>query len=228
MARERRDPLVHPRVVLHRARAERVGPGVEVEVAPRDPVVVADDLGLGDLGELGGLRAQEALGDQLGDRRLGNVGRRQDGGAAALDRALEDRDDRVALLRRGGAGVRGRRRGGGWAGASLTTQPPSGLALSPRYPGTKRHPPRRSRRRASPRGGRCPRRSAARSGAISSPSAYSVVLPAEPIPGGDPVLGAAIQHRRARRARASRRTPATTGASWSSSTPSMSAKRSRA
>ena len=51
VAGERGDALVEPRVVLHRARAERVDPGVEVEVAAREPVVVADDLGLGDLGE---------------------------------------------------------------------------------------------------------------------------------------------------------------------------------
>ena len=48
---QRRDPLVELRVVLHRARAERVEAGVEVEVAAREPVVVADDLRLGDLGQ---------------------------------------------------------------------------------------------------------------------------------------------------------------------------------
>ena len=56
VAGERRDLLVEARVVLHRARAERVRPGVEVEVAPREPVVVADDLRLGDLGQRGAAR----------------------------------------------------------------------------------------------------------------------------------------------------------------------------
>ena len=85
VARQGRDALVEPRVVLHRARAERVGAGVEVEVAPRDPVVVADDLGLGDLGQVGGLLAQQVRRDQLVERALGDVGGRHVGGAAALD-----------------------------------------------------------------------------------------------------------------------------------------------
>ena len=49
VAGQRGDPLVQLRVVLHRARAERVEAGVEVEVALREAVVVADDLRLGDL-----------------------------------------------------------------------------------------------------------------------------------------------------------------------------------
>ena len=63
-----------PRVVLHRARAERVEAGVEVEVAARDAVVVADDLGLGDLGQPRRLGAQQARRDQLVERRLGDAG----------------------------------------------------------------------------------------------------------------------------------------------------------
>ena len=60
VAGQRRDPLVEPRVVLHRAGAERVEAGVEVEVAAREPVVVADDLRLGDLGQARRLGAQQA------------------------------------------------------------------------------------------------------------------------------------------------------------------------
>ena len=100
VAGERRDLLVQARVVLHRARAERVRPRVEVEVPARDAVVVADDLGLGDLGELGGLLAKEVLRDQLGERGLGHVALGHDGRAPALDRALEDRARLVALHRR--------------------------------------------------------------------------------------------------------------------------------
>ena len=59
VARQRRDALVQLRVVLHRARAERVEAGVEVEVALGQPVVVADDLRLGDLRQLRRLRAAE-------------------------------------------------------------------------------------------------------------------------------------------------------------------------
>ncbi len=99
VARQRRNALVDARVVLHRARAERVGPGVEVEVAARDPVVVAHDLGLGDLGELCGLGAQVLLGDDFGEWRFRHSRRRQHSGAAALDAALEDRDHGVPLLR---------------------------------------------------------------------------------------------------------------------------------
>ena len=60
VARQRGDALVQLRVVLHRARAERVEAGVEVEVALREPVVVAHDLRLGDLGQLRRLGAAEA------------------------------------------------------------------------------------------------------------------------------------------------------------------------
>ena len=63
VAGQRRDPLVQLGVVLHRARAERVEAGVEIEVALRQAVVVADDLGLGDL------RAAAAA--RRGERRPG-------------------------------------------------------------------------------------------------------------------------------------------------------------
>ncbi len=112
MAGERRDPLVQPRVVLHRARPERVGARVQVEVPARQAVVVAHDLGLGDLGQCGGLRAQEPLRDEVGEGARGDVEGRERGGAAARDRALVDRHHQLALLRGRGIGVGGGRRGG--------------------------------------------------------------------------------------------------------------------
>ncbi len=69
------DPLVQLRVVLHRARAQRVEAGVEVEVALAEPVVVAHDLGLGHLGQLGRRLAAQARGQQLVERPLGDVER---------------------------------------------------------------------------------------------------------------------------------------------------------
>src|SRR5918998_3335664 len=106
---ERRDALVEAGVVLHRARAERVEAGVEVEVAARDAVEVAHDLGLGDLGKL--RRALAALPgrDQLVERALGHIGVGYDGGTASLAGALEDGHRAIALHRRlavqpGGAG----------------------------------------------------------------------------------------------------------------------------
>ena len=98
VAGQRRDPLVQLRVVLHRARAERVEAGVEVEVLLRERVVVAHDLGLGDLGQLGRLAC--------GSRRAGSRSatpapraRRARGGANARRpslRALVDRHRVVA------------------------------------------------------------------------------------------------------------------------------------
>ena len=70
VAGQRRDPLVEARVVLHRAGAERVEAGVEVEVAAREAVVVADDLRLGDLGQPRRLRSQQVRRDQLLERGL--------------------------------------------------------------------------------------------------------------------------------------------------------------
>ena len=132
VAGKRGDLLVEPRVVLHRARAERIRARVEVEVAPRDPVVVADDLGLGDLGQARALGAQQALGDQLGERRLVEavgVGRRQHGRAPALDRALVDRGRGVAL--RGGRDLRrGRRAGLGGGGGVGHAGASSGIGAS--------------------------------------------------------------------------------------------------
>ncbi len=63
-------PLVDARVVLHRARAERVEAGVDPEVAGREGGEVAQHLGLGELGEPRRRRASLTLG-QLGDRQVG-------------------------------------------------------------------------------------------------------------------------------------------------------------
>src|SRR5205823_13062018 len=49
--RQRDDALVHARVVLHRARAERVEAGVDSERARRQLAEMADDLGLGEPGQ---------------------------------------------------------------------------------------------------------------------------------------------------------------------------------
>jgi hypothetical protein len=100
VARQRGDALVQLRVVLHRARAERVEARVQVEVALGEAVVVADDLGLGDLGQLRRLGTAEAVRQQVlpvGDVELGR-GERAPPGL----RLLVDRAGAVALL--GGLG----------------------------------------------------------------------------------------------------------------------------
>ena len=61
MSGQRRDALVQARVVLHRARAERVEARVEIEVPLRQADVVAHDLRLGDLRQPRRLLAAEAL-----------------------------------------------------------------------------------------------------------------------------------------------------------------------
>ena len=92
------DPLVEARVVLHRAGAERVEAGVEVEVPAREAVVVADDLGLGDLGQARRLLAQQLRRDQVLERGLRDFGVGQDRGPPPRLRALVDRQDRFLLL----------------------------------------------------------------------------------------------------------------------------------
>ena len=62
-AGQRDDPLVDPRVVLHRAAAERVEAGVDPEVAIGERGEVADDLVLGHLGE-----ARRPLASKLGGK----------------------------------------------------------------------------------------------------------------------------------------------------------------
>ena len=92
MAGQRGHALVELGVVLHRAGAERVEAGVEVEVALRQPVVVADDLGLGDLGELRRLGSAQLGRQQLVQRPLGHVeGRRHERPTSRLG-ALVDRE----------------------------------------------------------------------------------------------------------------------------------------
>ncbi len=100
VAGQRRDPLVQPRVVLHRAGAERVEAAVEIEVAARELVVVADDLRLGDLRQRRRLGPQQVGRDQLLQRRLRDAGVREHGGAPARLRLLVDRLRAFALHRR--------------------------------------------------------------------------------------------------------------------------------
>jgi hypothetical protein len=91
------DPLVQLGVVLHRARAERVEAGVEIEVPLGQAVVVAHDLGLGDLGQAGRLGAPGVRREQLVERSLGHVELRGGKRPAAVLRALEDREGVVGL-----------------------------------------------------------------------------------------------------------------------------------
>ncbi len=114
VAGQRRDALVQLRVVLHRARAERVEALVEVEVLRGQRRVVAHELRLGDLGQLGRRLTPCGGRQQLVERDLGHVERRCREGAAALDRAFED-GQRVGL---GGSVARGGNVLGAHAGAS--------------------------------------------------------------------------------------------------------------
>ena len=100
VAGQRSDPLVQPRVVLHRARPERVEARVEVEVAARELDVVAHQLGLGDLGQARGRVTAQRRRQQLGGLDLGHVERGRDERAAARGALLEDRRRAVALHRR--------------------------------------------------------------------------------------------------------------------------------
>ena len=69
-ARQRREALVDPRVVLHRAGAERVEAGVDSEVARRELGEVPHQVRLGELGQARRLGARE-LGRHLGARQVG-------------------------------------------------------------------------------------------------------------------------------------------------------------
>ena len=80
-AGERGDALVDPRVVLHRAGAERVEAGVDAEVAVGEVREVADDLVLGQLGQPRRLLARER-GRHLGHGQA--VVREATGAAARL------------------------------------------------------------------------------------------------------------------------------------------------
>src|SRR5919108_195529 len=92
-------PLMELRVVLHRAGTERVEALVEVEVLRRQRRVVAYELRLRDLGELGRAVPDDARRKQLVDRHRRDVGLGGDERAAALPRALEDRE--CVLVRAG-------------------------------------------------------------------------------------------------------------------------------
>ena len=85
-AGKRREPLVHARVVLHRAGAERIEAGVDAERAVGERREVADDLRLRELGQARRSRPAQRVG-QLGD---GQVGARRTTGAATRAGALED------------------------------------------------------------------------------------------------------------------------------------------
>ena len=87
---QRRNALVELRVVLHRARAERVEALVQVEVLRRQRRVVAHQLGLRDLGQLRRPLADRTRREQLLDRHLGHVQLRRGERPAAGPRALED------------------------------------------------------------------------------------------------------------------------------------------
>ena len=99
VAGQRGDALVQARVVLHRARAERVEAGVEVEVALGEAHVVAHDLRLGELRQprrLGAAQLAEQLrGVDRGDVERGALERAPTGRAA-----LEDREHGLLRWRR--------------------------------------------------------------------------------------------------------------------------------
>jgi hypothetical protein len=80
------DPLVHARVVLHRAGPERIEAGVNAERPRREVREVADQLGLGDLGEPRRPLAPELV----GHLRDGQVVAREARRTPALLRALVD------------------------------------------------------------------------------------------------------------------------------------------
>jgi hypothetical protein len=94
------DLFVDLRVVLHRARAERVDVAVDRELAVRELRVVPHQVELGDLGEPGRSSAQVLFAQQFRHRRPVHDGR--PGGAAPGGGAFEDqREARVAEAVRG-------------------------------------------------------------------------------------------------------------------------------
>jgi hypothetical protein len=68
------NPLVELGVVLHRAGPERVKAGVNIEVALGEAVVVAHQLGLGDLGQPRRTRPPKASRDEFIQCPLGDAG----------------------------------------------------------------------------------------------------------------------------------------------------------
>ena len=85
-AGQRDDPLVDARVVLHRARAERIEAGVDPEVALRELGEVADELELVHLREPRRLRAAQLLGNLRRRQTVVTAGSRTSGGPAATSR----------------------------------------------------------------------------------------------------------------------------------------------
>ena len=155
VAGQRGDALVQLRVVLHRARAERVEAGVEVEVALREPVVVADDLRLGDLGELGRLGAAQVA------RAAGRPGAGRRARAPRTRAGPPWTSRRSSPRGRAASASRTARRGDAWGespwpGSACRTLSLTVLTRSPPRARPRRRPA--GRRRA----GRCPRGCAAR------------------------------------------------------------------
>ena len=133
VAGQRRHTLIQTRVVLHRAGAERVEAAVEVEVAAREPVVVADDLRLGDLRQRRRLPPQQVGRDQIRQRLLGHAGIRQRRGAPPRLRLLVDRPRPFALHR--GLGQGSHATGsplGDFVSLSATNSPRSAAIAAPR------------------------------------------------------------------------------------------------
>ena len=124
---QRRDALVQARVVLHRARAQRVEAGVEIEVALGEAHVVAHDLRLGELRQARRLRRGAALRQQLrrgrpaGTSSAGHWNARRPG--APFSKIVSTRAPRSSsAARASGTSRRGSR-------VALISPPPLALAL---------------------------------------------------------------------------------------------------
>ena len=145
---QRRDALVQAWVVLHRAGAERVEAGVEVEVALGDAHVVAHDLGLGDLGQPRRRAPAQRAGISRSSGHLGHVERRRTRTRGVPAR----RCSKIVSVSACGASI-------GDGARCTPTAPPCPRPLMPTPPPARRRPaPRPAPRRA----GRCPPASAAR------------------------------------------------------------------
>ena len=97
--RQRRQPLVPLRVVLHRAGAERVEIGVDRHVERRQVRVVADNVQLAQLRQRrSGVADQVRRGDQRRERLIGDVGLRQDRGGPSGTAGFEEQRGLVELV----------------------------------------------------------------------------------------------------------------------------------
>jgi hypothetical protein len=94
-----RDLFIDARVVLHRARAQRIKTGVDGEVQFREPGEVADDVHFRHLHFVLDLVAAQCGGEDLLERLLRHVERGKLIAAAAFLRALEDQRHQGRLLR---------------------------------------------------------------------------------------------------------------------------------